>query len=177
MSNLLKINQESFICCGASTLYDFYDNPYSKNSIKLLTIFKTYKTFLSLIITCPQAFYIWEGEEDKDGVRPYTDWMTILQETGFVIANVFSNKGVGNVLIHMVRVGSKETPSSEWEKSFSAQQQYSKNQHEAALKARAAQKAMLENKPQVNNSDNFKPATHVNFVSLNSSGSILWGSS
>jgi hypothetical protein len=145
MSNLLKINQESFICCGASTLYNFYDNPYSKNSIKLLSIIKTYKTFLSLIITSPQAFYVWEGEEDKDGVRPYTDWMTILQETGFVITHVFANKGEGNTLIHMVRVGSKETPSSEWEKVFYARQQYSKSNYEYTLKVRAYKKLLGKN--------------------------------
>lgn len=103
----MSIHYGSYDCCGANSIYCFYESPFTTENKRTLGYIKDSSHFQSCILTESQMTSRWlvNNKNDKEGEKT---WREVLKECGFIITHVFRNAGRGNILYHLVRVGSPE---------------------------------------------------------------------
>lgn len=103
----MSIHYGSYGCCGANSINNFYESPFDKENKRILENIKDSSYFHSCILTESQMTSRWLVNNKNDKEEEKT-WREVLKECGFIITHVFRNGGKGNILYHLVRVGSPE---------------------------------------------------------------------
>lgn len=103
----MSVHYGNYECCGASSINNFWESPFSKENEKFFDNIKTSRCFYSCILTEDQMTTRWYVS-NVDPIGGVKTWREVLKECGFVITHVFRNGGEGNILYHLVRVGSPE---------------------------------------------------------------------
>lgn len=103
----MSVHYGSYGCCGANSIYCFYESPFTTENKRTLENIKTSSHFHSCVLTEAQMVAGWYVN-NVDPIGGIKTWRAVLKECGFVITHVFRNGGRGNTLYHLVRVGSPE---------------------------------------------------------------------